>query len=82
MLKTIEAGIKRAIPQDKCLHIIAGVVIFAAVHFVSWQVGMAAVLLIGIAKEIFDHFTGGDVSVWDVVATFVGGLLGLLCFVR
>jgi hypothetical protein len=82
MMKNIEAAIKRAIPQDKCLHVIAGVVIFAIAHFVSWQVGMAAVLVIGIAKEILDHFTGGDVSVWDVVATVAGGLLGLLCFVR
>ena len=82
MMKTIEAAIKRAIPQDKCLHVIAGVVIFAIVHFVSWQVGVVAVLVIGIAKELFDYFTSGDASVWDVVATFAGGLLGLLCFVR
>ncbi|WP_132375421.1 hypothetical protein [Paraburkholderia sp. BL9I2N2] len=72
----------RAIPQDKCLHVIAGVVVFAIAHFATWQVGIAAVLVAGIAKELLDHFTGGDVSVWDVAATLSGGLLGLLCFAR
>jgi hypothetical protein len=82
MIKDIEAAIKRAIPQDKCLHIIAGVLIFGIAHVVCWQVGIAAALLIGIAKEIFDHFTSGDASVWDVIATVAGGLLGLLCGIR
>ncbi|MGX7004125.1 hypothetical protein [Caballeronia sp. KNU42] len=82
MANFIESKIMQAFPQDKCLHVIAGVVIFALAHVVSWQLGIAAVLLVGIAKEILDHFTGGDVSVWDVVATLAGGLLGLLCFVR
>jgi hypothetical protein len=81
-MKSLEALIMRTMPQDKCLHIIAGVVIFAMAHFVTWQVGIAAVLLVGIAKELLDYITGGDVSVWDVAATFTGGLLGLLCFAR
>jgi hypothetical protein len=43
---------------------------------------MAAVVLVGFGKELLDHFTGGDVSVGDVVATITGGLVGLLCFAR
>lgn len=81
-MKSIEAAIMSEIPQDKCLHALAGVLIFGAAHFATWQVGIAAALIIGIVKEIFDHFTGGDVSVWDVVATLAGGLLGMLCFAR
>lgn len=81
-MKSIEAAIMKAIPQDKCLHVIAGVLIFGAAHFLTWQIGIAAVLIAGIAKETLDHFTGGDVSVRDVAATLAGGLLGLLCFFR
>jgi hypothetical protein len=82
MFRSIEAAIMRAIPQDKCLHVIAGVLLFAVAHLVTWQVGIAVVILVAIAKELLDHFTGGDVSVWDVAATLSGGLLGLLCFAR
>ncbi|MFM0256111.1 hypothetical protein [Paraburkholderia sediminicola] len=81
-MKSIEAAIMSAIPQDKCLHVIAGVLIFGVAHFLTWQIGIAAVLIAGIAKETVDHFTGGDVSVWDVVATATGGLLGLACFAQ
>lgn len=72
----------RAIPQDKCLHVIAGVVVYAVAHLTTWQIGIAVVLLAAIAKETFDHFTGGDVSAWDLLATLMGGLLGLACYVR
>lgn len=77
-----EQWIFALIPQDKCLHALAGVLIFGVAHFITWQIGLVAVLLAGIAKETLDHFTGGDVSVWDVVATVSGGLLGLLCFIH
>ena len=82
MFRSIEAVIMRAVPQDKCLHVIAGALVFAVAHLATWQVGIAVVILVGIAKELLDHFTGGDVSVWDVVATLSGGMLGLLCFAR
>ncbi|WP_041758318.1 hypothetical protein [Paraburkholderia phytofirmans] len=72
----------KAIPQDKCLHVILGMLIFAIGHFVTWQVGIACVVVGGILKELIDHFTGGDVSAWDAVATLTGGLIGLVCFAR
>jgi hypothetical protein len=81
-MKSIEGAIMSAIPQDKCLHFIVGVLVFAAVHFVTWQLAIAAVVLAAILKELLDHFTAGDVSVWDLAATLSGGLLGLLCFAR
>jgi hypothetical protein len=77
-----EALIRRIVPHDKSLHIIAGLLIFSVAHFISWQVGLATVIVAGLAKEGIDHLSGGDVSGWDVVATGVGGLLGLLCFAR
>jgi hypothetical protein len=81
-MRDLEKWILRTVPQDKCLHALAGVLIFGAAHFISWQVGIAVVLIAGIAKELFDYLTGGDVSVRDVAATLSGGLLGLLCFAR
>ncbi|MFM0407445.1 hypothetical protein [Paraburkholderia dipogonis] len=81
-MKSIETAIMNAIPQDKCLHFIVGVLVFAAVHFVTWQLAIAAVVLAAILKELLDHFTSGDVSVWDLAATLSGGLFGLLCFAR
>ncbi|REG58953.1 hypothetical protein B0G80_1678 [Paraburkholderia sp. BL6669N2] len=81
-MRSIEAAIMEAIPQDKCLHVIFGMLIFAIGHFVTWQVGIACVAAVGILKEVLDHFTGGDVSVWDVIATLTGGLIGLVCFAR
>jgi VanZ family protein len=81
-MKNLEASIMRVIPHDKCLHVIVGVLIFGAAHFMTWQLGLVAALLAGIAKETLDHFTGGDVSVWDAVATLAGGVLGLVCFAR
>ncbi|SEC01713.1 hypothetical protein SAMN02787142_0726 [Burkholderia sp. WP9] len=81
-MKSIEAAIMSAIPHDKCLHFIVGVLVFAAIHFVTWQLAIAAVVLVGVLKELLDHFTAGDVSAWDLAATLSGGLVGLLCFTR
>lgn len=78
-IRSIESAIMRAIPQDKCLHIIAGVMLFAATHPFGAQVALIAVFGAAVAKETLDHFTGGDVSLWDIVATCAGGALGLLC---
>lgn len=81
-LSGIERRLMQALPHDKCLHIIAGILVFAATHFAGLQIALTAVVSAAIAKELVDHFVGGDVSIWDVVATVAGGLLGLLCFAR
>lgn len=36
---------------------------------------MWIVILIGIAKEIFDMFSGGTVELLDTLATILGGLV-------
>lgn len=86
-MKTIEALIMRAIPQDKCLHVIAGVIVVALTHLLALTLGLdinplaglAAAALVGALKELADHFDGGDPSVYDWLATCAGGLLGLAC---
>lgn len=78
----LEALIERLIPHDKALHLVAGASIFGVAHLVSWQIGIATAIAAGIIKEVLDHFTGGDVSVWDVIATVGGACIGLLCYIR
>ncbi|WP_322037187.1 hypothetical protein [Burkholderia cepacia] len=73
--------IEAHLPHDKALHIIAGVVIFAATHYWSWWIGIATVAVVAVVKEALDRQTGGVPSVWDAIATVCGGLLGLLCWV-
>jgi hypothetical protein len=80
--RTMENRIMSLLPHDKCLHVIAGILIFAITHFAGWQIGLASVVTAGLAKEILDLLTGGDVSAWDVAATLIGGLLGLVCMAR
>jgi hypothetical protein len=78
-LPRLEGRLMNALPNDKCLHVIAGIFIFAITHFAGWQIGLVSVATAGLAKEVIDYCAGGDASVWDVVATLIGGLLGLLC---
>lgn len=74
-----------AIPQDKCLHVIAGMIIFAlsqllyraGLHDLTIVVSFALVALVGALKELADHFDGGDCSIYDWLATCVGGLIGV-----
>lgn len=76
----LEAKIATTLPHDKCLHIIVGLIIFTAVHFVSIEMGIAAVALAGLGKEFADWYTGhGTADVWDFVATVVGGIFGWIC---
>ncbi|UQO36354.1 hypothetical protein [Burkholderia cepacia] len=71
--------IEARLPHDKALHVIAGVVVFGTAHFGGWLIGMAAVVIVAVAKELLDRRTGGVPSAWDAAATVAGGLLGLLC---
>jgi hypothetical protein len=69
------------IPPDKALHFIGGVVIYAAAHFASPIIGLMAVLVAAVGKEVYDHFhkdTHTD-DIWDATATIAGGMLGWIC---
>jgi TRAP-type C4-dicarboxylate transport system permease large subunit len=69
------------LPHDKALHVIVGVLFYAAFHFFGPVVGMAAATAAAVGKEIYDYFhkETHTPDVWDAVATIGGGVLGLIC---
>jgi hypothetical protein len=69
------------LPYDKALHFIVGVLIYAAAHFISPVVGMVAVTIAAVGKEVYDwfHRDRHTPDVWDAVATIAGGVVGLIC---
>lgn len=68
------------LPHDKALHLIGGVLIYAAAHFVSPVIGLIAAAVAAVGKEIYDYFNRDKHTpeVMDVVATIIGGLLGFV----
>lgn len=68
-------------PQDKLAHFIGGAVIYAVAHFVSPFIGLTAVAVAAVGKEIYDwfHRDKHTPDVWDAVATMLGGLTGWVC---
>jgi predicted PurR-regulated permease PerM len=69
------------LPHDKALHFIVGVLIYAIAHFISPVVGMAAVVVAAVGKEVYDwfHRDRHTPDVWDAVVTVIGGVVGLIC---
>jgi hypothetical protein len=72
------------LPHDKALHIIAGVLFYAAFHFLSPMIGMAAVVIAAVGKEVYDymHKDKHTPDAWDAIATIGGGCVGFICGVR
>lgn len=68
-------------PADKLGHFAAGVLIYAAMHFVSLSVGLLAVLVAAVGKEIYDylHRDKHTPDAWDAFATMLGGVVGFVC---
>jgi hypothetical protein len=67
------------IPHDKSLHLIYGVVIYMLFHFISPVVGLLAVLLVAIGKEVHDYYSlNHQVEFKDFLYTMIGGLLGFI----
>ena len=71
------------LPHDKALHLIGGVVLFAAGNLLlGWQAGLGLAVMVGLLKEIWDWYSKkGTPDGLDFVATAAGGVLGLLCAV-
>jgi hypothetical protein len=42
------------LPHDKALHIIAGVLAYAAFHFISLVAGLVAATVAAVGKEVYD----------------------------
>ena len=78
----IEQRIVQLLPHDKCLHFIAGVLIFAAFHFHLGTYALYAVLGLGSIKECYDASHRGDTSKGDIFATVAGGIAGYICWIR
>jgi hypothetical protein len=68
------------LPHDKALHFIVGVLIYAAAHFVSPVVGMIAVTVAAVGKEVYDYANRDKHTpdLWDAVATVLGGAAGFV----
>lgn len=77
----IEAILSRmnAIPSDKIAHFASGVVLFAAVQWVSPLWAFFAVICAAVVKEIYDAFHPDTHTAdwWDAFATILGGAVGL-----
>lgn len=78
----IEQTIVKLFPHDKCLHFIAGVVVFACAHFSMGADALYVVCGIAAAKEAIDAGRHGDSSSLDIFATMAGGIVGYLCWLR
>ena len=66
------------IPHDKCLHFIAGVLIFAVFNLIDPYLAIAMVFFAGYTNEIYDKSQGRTFSWKDIAFTVAGGLIGLL----
>jgi len=67
----------KLIPLDKCYHLIAGMVIFAAFNFFIGSYAIIPVIIIALLKEYWYDatHTGHTVDIKDAVCTIFGGLL-------
>ena len=57
------------IPKDKLLHSFYGVLIYLVAALVSPLFGIIAVVVIAIAKEVYDEIKYGGFDLVDIVAT-------------
>ena len=57
------------IPKDKLLHSFYGVLIYLVAALVSPMFGVIAVVVIAIAKEVYDEIKYGGFDWVDIVAT-------------
>lgn len=62
-----------SIPTDKLFHGLAGAVVAGALHPFGITAALAAVAVVAIGKEVYDHFADGTVDAWDAMATVWGG---------
>ena len=77
-IKAAVSGFLTKMPEDKRKHFIAGFAIAAIVSLsLGYLIGIASAIVIGAAKEAYDHFTGkGTPELNDFIAT----ALGAVCF--
>ena len=71
------------IPVDKLYHFIAGLMIMAVLGVMfglgAWAI--IAVVIAAVAKEIIDYKAYGLFDIKDALATIIGGIVLMLCFI-
>ena len=60
-----------SIPNDKLLHIFYGVLIYLVAALISPVFGVIAVVVIAIAKEVYDEIVYGGFDWKDIIATIL-----------
>lgn len=69
------------IQSDKLLHAFCGCIIALSLSPFNQFAAAIAVILIGGAKELYDHVTKrGRVELLDFIFTFLGGIAGLVIY--
>lgn len=71
-----------SIPADKVFHFTGGTILFAlALPFTGPVYAVAAVTIVGFAKEVYDSVNKDTHTpdIWDALATAAGGALGYFC---
>ena len=71
-----KVGITRG--QDKVLHALAGFIVGAVSMYLFGVYSIALVLLAGISKEAYDYYDYGKFDVFDLIATILGGWVGIM----
>ena len=68
------------IPADKQSHFLYGALIYIAAYFVIGYWALLLVSVIGVAKEVYDHFhpLTHTCDFFDWLATTLGGVAGLV----
>ena len=63
---------------DKLLHFVCGLLIAQIGTAIGGtEVGLAAACIAAAAKETYDEVKGGEFSLSDLVATIIGGIIGV-----
>jgi hypothetical protein len=57
------------IPHDKALHLAYGLIIYSFIALYNYHLAVAVVILVAVAKELYDYFYGGTVEGKDVAYT-------------
>lgn len=65
------------VPLDKLLHALAGIVIAALTYPFGILYAVICLFVVAIGKEVYDHFFGGTVDIYDIVATVWAGVVML-----
>ena len=68
-----------SIPNDKLLHIFYGVLIYLVAALISPVFGVIAVVVIAIAKEVYDEIVYGGFDWKDIIATI---LIPMMLFIK